>query len=1511
MSQEIDNRVVQMEFDNSKFDSRIKNSLQSLSSLKKGISSLDDSAKSLRGITDAANRLSINTDGVVGAIDSISDRFTNLGIIGMSVLTNLTNKAVDFGIKFVKSVSIDQVMEGFSKYTAETNAVQTIWSATKEEGESLEHIYDVLGDILDYTDRTSYHYDSMVGTISKFVNAGVGLEKAATAVQGIANWAAYSGAGIEKADIAMNALINAMSQGYVAGREWQTILKSADMGTKQFKQLVIDTGEQMGILAKNEITLENFAEKLGKGKWFTSELLLEVLQQYGDETTKLGQDSLAAASEAKTFAEAVGAVKDAVSTGWKTSFTLLFGQYDEAKKWWTSLQDAMLEVFTLGMNKRNEILKQWHEDLGGYKELMDAFHNFWLGVKNIAKPIGDVLKSLFPDASGYAERLKEITDSVYNLSIKFRYLYETATELVKPGGKADTIGYLEKNDDRIQAATKRVEKLRAVVRRVMSVFFSVKDIIRQTFDGVKLIFKWFTPLAGTVKKVIGALFGTFESVTKSLSGERAILNFFEKLDETVGPHVRKFVAWIDTAVDAIIKFAQETHIFEDIKQKFNAFKDTIVNFCKKHFKFPTIEGLDEFAEKTLFSLSPLDTVFNALEKVLDGVKKAIDWIKPIISDFIDFAVEKAKKLSDDGSFFGFIRGLIGSGILAGIGAWIWNLSGVVKNVNWTLESISDAVVAFSRKTRLRNFKTIATSVLMLSGAMLILSSIDAAKLIDAGLALTIILGELVASVALFNKIGQGDKRLFGSSTSKAVKGLITLAASVLILALAVKVLSKIPATSAIKGVLAVGAILLELAAFVKLMGGSNTAMKTGVGLMFVAVAVRVLVKAVENLGSLDMKTLEKGLGAILVLLLELGIFVNTTSGAKGMLGAGLGILLISAALHVLYSAVEKFGKMNWNEMVKGLGAVFVVLLSLSAIVNSLSGAGAFGSSLGILILSAALEILYDVATKFASMSWEELGKAGAALVVALGAIAVALNLMKGTIFGALALLTASVAIGALALSLKLISKIKANSLAKALGTIAVSLLVLLGAASVAGAMIGGLLALGIGLVAFAAGLLAMFLPLKLLGGLKLEEIGVALVAMLGSLAAILAASAVGAIAAPMMLASAAAIVVFAAALLLMSLGMRAIIELFKTVSWEDMGKAASVLAGGLVAVLAAAAIGAIAAPGMMAFAVGITAIGAALVVLGLGLAALGGGLEIATGGINDFVDFAHEKGAEIVENVKASIKNSIDSIKQKVSDFKQAARDSMIGIIDGIKDKKDEIVNNVKTVINTAWAALKGKITEWWQIGKDLIQGLIDGIVQKGTDLKDKVTSTVDSAVQAVKDLLGINSPSKTFAEIGKFSMMGLIKGFDDEEDAVDKKAEEVAKSAYARFKKAIEDAAAKAEKEMNTNPIITPVVDLSGVKRSAQAVSGMFSATTGVTATGTIAAYTDTGTGNKSGTNQNGSNSSVTYNFNQVNNSPKALDRSEIYRQTNNQFAALKNASSASLATGGAKKLIATGEYA
>ena len=121
----------------------------------------------------------------------------------------------------------------------------------------------------------------------------------------------------------------------------------------------------------------------------------------------------------------------------------------------------------------------------------------------------------------------------------------------------------------------------------------------------------------------------------------------------------------------------------------------------------------------------------------------------------------------------------------------------------------------------------------------------------------------------------------------------------------------------------------------------------------------------------------------------------------------------------------------------------------------------------------------------------------------------------------------------------------------------------------------------------------------------------------------------------------------------------------------------------------------------------------------------------------------------------------------------------------------------------------------------------------------------------------------------------------------------------------------AKAEKEMNTNPVITPVVDLSGVKKSAQTVSGMFNATTGVRATGTIAAYTDTGTGNKSGANQNGSNSSVTYNFNQVNNSPKALDRSEIYRQTNNQFATLRNASSASLATGGAKKLIATGEYA
>ena len=1505
MSRDIDNKVVEMRFDNSKFDSKIKDSLQSLTNLKNSISGLDKSAKSLKNIESAASSLNINTSGIVGAVDSIADRFTNLGIIGMRVLQNLTDKAVNFGINFVKSVSIDQVMEGFSKYTAETNAVQTIWSATKDEGESLDHIYEVLGGILDYTDRTSYHYDSMVSTISKFVNSGVKLEDASLAVQGIANWAAYSGAGIQKADYAMNALINAMSQGYVSAREWMTILKTADMGTKQFKQLVIDTGEEMGILAKNEITLENFAQDLGNGKWFTSELLLEVLQRYGDETTQLGKDSLAAASEAKTFAEAVGAVKDAVSTGWKVTFNELFGRYDEAKKWWTSLQDAMLEIFTLGMNHRNEILHQWHEDLDGYRTLMDALHNFWIGLKNIAAPIGEVWKNMFPAIT--AENLKTFTDRLHNLTATFANLFDvTDAEILKPGKQKENLAYLEETDGhltRVSEAMKRVARLKGIVRGFFSVIDVGKKFLSALWNEIKIVSGWLSPLGNTFLKVVDAIARWTTGIDESVTTGDKFTAFFEKVNTVVGPVVEKLVGWIDKAVDKIIEFAETTHIFSDLKELFTGVKNVIVDFCKQHFTFPSLDGLEEFSFEAIDLLKPIETVFNILGKIFEGIKAAVEFIKPVISDFIDFVVEKAKGLSDDGTFFGFIRGLIGSGILAGIGAWVWDLSNVVRNVNWALGGIADAAAGFGKKVRLGNFKTIATSVLMLAGAMLILASIDSEKLLSAGAALTIILGELVGAAALFSEIGKKDKRLFGSSTGKAVKGLITISAAVLILTFALKNLAGIDLASLAKGVGAIGILMAELAGFVKLMGGGKMAIGTGLGLMFTAVAVRVLVGAVEKLGKMDIKTLVKGLGAVFFALLSLSAVIGMGDGAKRMFGVGLGLVLVATSLLILQNAVEKFGKMEFDTILKGMGAMFAALLMMTGVLKILSKSGAFGAGLGILIVAASLEIIADVADKFRKMSWEGLGKAGAAIGASLIAIALALHFMKGTLPAAIALLVASAALAAFAVSIRLISKVDSDKVGTSLAVIAVGLLTLLGAASVAGKLIGGLIALGIGLVLFAVGLTAMYLPLKLLSTLRLEDTAKALVAIIAGFAAALAASAIGSAAAPGMLAASAAIVVFAASLALFALGMRLIIEVFKSVSWADIGKAAAVMAGGLVLLAGAALLGTALAPGLVAFAVGITAVGVGLAVLGAGLLVLNLGLEAAIEMVGNFVAYLKEHGPEILENIKSTLKNAVESVKQKAKDFAAGAIELMTSFIDGVKAKKDEIIDSVKTTINTAWAALKQKVTDWYNIGKDLLQGLIDGIVEKGTNLKDKVTSTVDSAVQAVKDLLGIKSPSKIFAEIGKFSMLGLIKGFDDNEKAVDKKAEEVAKSAYERFKKAIENAANLAQSQVNTTPTITPIVDLSNVKKSAQSINGMLSASSAVKATGTIAAYTDTATSKSAGLygNQNKSGSSVTYNFNQTNVSPSPLNRTEIYRQTSNQFAAFK---STTINSGGGKNV-------
>ena len=447
----IDSRIVQMQFDNSQFEKGVSQSLKTLELLKKNLQ-FDEYEKQLKGLQQSGDSFSLLK--MVNSVEEVSQKFSALGVIGKRVLENLTDKAVDAGVKMVKSLSIDQINAGFSRYADKTQAVQTIMAAT---GEDIGVISEQLNRLAMYTDETSYNFVDMVSNIGKFTSMGVDLKTSVTAMQGISNWAAISGQHAAEAGRAMYNLSQALGMGAVKLMDWKSI-ENANMGTKEFKETAIETAKALGVLTKagktakgTEVTFQNFRETLNQG-WFSNEVLLETLKVYGEygeevmrvmaeegiscaeamkkvgiNTETLGEKAFRAAQEAVTFRQAIEATTDAVSTKWSMIFENIFGNYEEARVTWTNLANELYEIFVEPLNEANDVLSEWKNDptIQGRTKLIEGLHDAMQALLGIIQAIGDGFSNIFPPVT--AETLGKISDKVKEIGMNLKRLFAPKT----------------------------------------------------------------------------------------------------------------------------------------------------------------------------------------------------------------------------------------------------------------------------------------------------------------------------------------------------------------------------------------------------------------------------------------------------------------------------------------------------------------------------------------------------------------------------------------------------------------------------------------------------------------------------------------------------------------------------------------------------------------------------------------------------------------------------------------------------------------------------------------------------------------------------------------------------------------------------------------------------------------------------------------------------------------------------------------------------------------------------
>lgn len=390
MSQEVDQRVVEMRFDNAKFEKNVQQSINSLNALNESLK-FEGAEKGFAEVEKASEK--VDFDRMTTALETLTGKFSALEVIGMTALVKITDKAIDAGTKLAKSLSIDQVTSGWNKYAQKTASVQTIMNAT---GKSITKVNQYLEKLMWFSDETSYGFTDMTSALSTLTAAGGDIEKMIPMIMGMANATAYAGKGAAEFQRVVYNLAQSYGTGAIQLIDWKSV-EQAGAGSQQLKQLIIDTAVELGKLKKGEVNTGTFGSTLQK-KWADREVMEQAFGKYAefaeavnaemkahpekydyqaakaiealaDQYDEVTVKAFKAAQEAKSFSEAVDATKDAVSSGWMQTFDILFGNYEEAKTFWSGLAEQFWDIFAGGMGGRNSWLKKAFN--GGMDQLLD------------------------------------------------------------------------------------------------------------------------------------------------------------------------------------------------------------------------------------------------------------------------------------------------------------------------------------------------------------------------------------------------------------------------------------------------------------------------------------------------------------------------------------------------------------------------------------------------------------------------------------------------------------------------------------------------------------------------------------------------------------------------------------------------------------------------------------------------------------------------------------------------------------------------------------------------------------------------------------------------------------------------------------------------------------------------------------------------------------------------------------------------------------------------------------
>lgn len=1342
MSTTIDERVVEMRFDNRQFEQNVQTSLSTLDKLKQGLD-LDGAAKGLEGLGTAAKKCDLST--LSNSVETVRAKFSALEVMAMTALSNITNSAVNAGKRMLSSFTVEPISTGFNEYELKMGSIQTIMAST---GESLDKVNQKLDELNTYSDRTIYSFADMTSNIGKFTNAGVKLDDAVAAIQGVSNVAAVSGANANEASRAMYNFAQALSAGYVKLIDWKSI-ENANMATVEFKTQLLEAAVAAGTVEKSADGMYKVLTKNGQGgvmketidathmfndslayQWMTTEVLTETLKDYADETTDIGKKAFAAAQDVKTFSQLMDTLKESAQSGWAETWQLIVGDYEEAKVTLREFSAFFSNIIDGSSEARNALLggaltSSWGQlknEVSNAGFSVDAFRD---ALRETASESVDGLDKMIEEAGSFDAALSQ---GWLTTDILAKTLDKLANEATGTTGGISALS--DEQLKNIGYTEEQIAALRSLSSQANSSTGEIADLVQNMTrkSGRELLFDSLLNSAKAIQKVFGTLKGAWDDVFPPMTSERLY-----GLIEGLNKFTQRLIISDETADKIGRTFKGLFAVLDIIRQGFSAVFKTlspllgglgtlsggILDVTASFGDW--LVGIDEAAKK--------GDVFNRVcQRISDFVAAAASKVK----EFVQTVKENFKIPGFEGfqNLLGRARERMGQ-VLDSAGDMGPGVSAAVGVMG---SALANSKFLQALQTLYNGVKTIGGAIVkaiggLASGVVEKLGNADFSGAID--LLNGISFGAIAVGITKFLHSVKGIldevRGCFEAYQTQLKAGaLLKIAGAIGILAAAIVAISLIDSDKLSASLGAVTILFADLmgsmAIFSKISGDMKGVTKTCAAMLAVSTSVLILASALKKIADLDAGQLAVGLTGIAGMMAALVASMKVLGSGSGSVVKGATQMIIFAgAIKILASVCTDLAGLEWGQLAKGLTGVGVLLAEVSLFLNTAKFSGkSISTSTGIVILSAAIKVLASACKDFGQMNWGEIAKgltSIGALLLEVAAFTKLTGNAKHVISTGLALIEIAAAMKIFASAMKAFGSMSWEEIDRGLTAMGVALAEVTLAMNL---MPKNMVGLSVGLIAVGAALEIVADSLRKMGGMSWEEIAKGLI----TLGVALGELAIGLNLMNGTLAGSAAMLVAASALAVLT----PVLVVLGSMSWESIAKGLVTLAGAFAVIGVAGAVLTPLVPTILGLAGAFALIGVGTLGIGAGLLAIGAGLSAIAIGITAL---ATSMGAGVAIIV-AGLTTIITGIAALIPAIAEKLGEAVVAFCKVISDGAPAIGEAVKALVLTLVDVLVECVPAIANGALELIAGVLSALVTYTPQIVDSIAQFLVEVIEGI-----------------------------------------------------------------------------------------------------------------------------------------------------------------------------------